>query len=313
MPAVEILFYRKVPPSHDLGVAHMSLWKQYLQPDSVEQALSMLDQSQGSTRVIGGGTDLLLEMQQGRSPTVETLVDVTGIKELKEIRIEDDSIFIGAGVVHRRIVEHPDLQQYAQCLTEACGLIGGPQVRNVATIGGNVAHALPAGDGTIALVTMDARALLAHGSERSWKPIRELYAGPGRPSFDPADTLVVGFQIPRTRRGEGSAFRRIMRPQGVAIAILNMGVWVRSADSGMIDAIRIGVGPAGPTPLRAEKTEALLTGRVWNEDAQKEAHECLLQEASLRTSRHRATKEYRQHLVGVLLNRTVTEAIRRSK
>ncbi len=198
-------------------------------------------------------------MQQGRSPTVETLVDVTGIDELKEIRIEDDSIFIGAGVVHRRIVEHPDLQRFAQVLTEACGLIGGPQVRNVATIGGNVAHALPAGDGTIALVTMDARALLAHGSERTWNPIRELYAGPGKPSFNPADTLVVGFQIPKTSSGEGSAFRRIMRPQGVAIAILNMGVWVRTADSGTIEAIRIGVGPAGPTPLRAEKRKPCLS------------------------------------------------------
>jgi len=290
----------------------MSLWKQYLQPTTVQEAILMLEKAEGPARVIGGGTDLLLEMQQGRSPSVDTLVDVTGIDEMKEIRFEDDAIFIGAGVIHRRIVEHPRLQQQVQCLTEACGLIGGPQVRNVATIGGNVAHALPAGDGTIALVTLDAQAQLAEGSQRSWKPIRELYAGPGKPSFDPGTSVLVGFRLKPANPGEGSAFRRIMRPQGVAIAILNMGVWVRLGGNRSIEAIRIGMGPAGPRPLRAEKTEAVLQGRQWDESAPQDAGDALLAEASLRTSRHRATPEYRQHLVGVLLKRTVGEAVRRA-
>lgn len=291
----------------------MSHWKNYVQAESVEQALSALEQAPGPSRVIGGGTDLLLEMQQGSSPSVDTLVDVTGVEEMKKIRLDEEGIFIGAGVVHRRIIEHPELQKQAQCLTEACGLIGGPQVRNVATIGGNVAHALPAGDGTIALVTMDARALLAHGSERSWVPIRELFSGPGKPSFNPGDTVVVGFRMAKGQPGEGSAFKRIMRPQGVAIAILNMGVWVRIDKNEVIEAVRIGMGPGGPTPLRAEQTEAVLTGRKWDEKALEDARSSLLEEASLRTSRHRATKEYRQHLVGVLLKRTMAEAIRRAK
>lgn len=272
----------------------------------------MLEQANGPARIIGGGTDLLLDMQQGRAPAVDTLVDVTGIDEMKEIRFEDGTIFLGAGVIHRRIVEDSRLQNSAQCLTEACGLIGGPQVRNVATIGGNVSHALPAGDGTIALVTLDAQALLASAGERTWKPIRELYAGPGKPSFDPGKSVVAGFKFKQSQPGEGSAFRRIMRPQGVAIAILNMGVWVRVGEGEKIEKIRIGIGPAGPRPVRAEKTESMLDGRVWDEQALKDAHVSLLEEASLRTSKHRATQEYRRHLVGVLLKRTVSEAVRRA-
>ena len=214
----------------------------------------MLDNADGPARVIGGGTDLLLEMQQGRAQSVDTLVDVTAIEEMKEIRFEDGNIFLGAGVIHRRIVEHSQLQKSAQCLTEACGLIGGPQVRNVATIGGNVAHALPAGDGTIALVTLDAQALLASGEDRTWKPIRDLYAGPGKPSFDPSNTIVAAFKFKANQPGEGSAFRRIMRPQGVAIAILNMGVWVRVGKESRIENIRIGIGPVSYTHLRAHET-----------------------------------------------------------
>ena len=98
-------------------------------------------------RVVAGGTDLLLELQQGRRPRVAALVDVTRIPEMSRIETARDDVYIGAAVTHTAIVASALLAKRATCLVESCGVIGGPQVRNVATLGGNVAHALPAGDG----------------------------------------------------------------------------------------------------------------------------------------------------------------------
>jgi len=290
----------------------MSHWKKYLQPHTVQQALDMLNQASGPAQVIGGGTDLLLDIQQGRHPAMDTLVDVTGIDEMKQIRVDAEYVFIGAGVVHNRIVDDPITQEHAACLTEACGLIGGPQVRNVATLGGNVAHALPAGDGTIGLLALGAEALLADNTGRRWLPLPELFAGPGKPTFDPCKAVLVGFRFRPRQAAEGSAFRRVMRPQGVAIAILNMGIWLRVDAEGVISDARIAMGPAGPKPLQAKAAAQVLCGQGVDDESLEPVYKALLAEASLRTSRHRATAEYRQHLVGVLLRRTVRAAYDRA-
>src|SRR3990172_9853527 len=144
--------------THLAPVARMTDWQRYLQPEKVEEALAALDSAGGRGRLVAGGTDLLLDIQQGRHPPVDVLVDVARIGEMRGVRVEGESIWIGAAVPHAEIIAHPVLQARATALTEASGLIGGPQVRVVATLGGNVAHALPAGDGTIALLALDAPA-----------------------------------------------------------------------------------------------------------------------------------------------------------
>jgi CO/xanthine dehydrogenase FAD-binding subunit len=287
----------------------MISWEQYLRPDNLEEALAILAKADGSARVVAGGTDLLLDIQQGRHPPVPCMVDITGIPELRAIAATDDEIYLGAAVTHTAIVEDPLLNEHAPCLVEACALIGGPQVRNVATIGGNVAHALPAGDGTIALLALDAQAQIASQEGRRWADLEHLFSGPGQTTFDRSREILVGFRLKKRRPGETSAFRRIMRPQGVAIAILNMAAWMSRPAGSIVEDVRLAVGPAGPQPLRARKTEAVLRGRELSEDVMAEATEALLGEARLRTSPHRATIEYRRHLTGILLRRTINAAI----
>jgi len=286
----------------------MALWQSYLQPRDLREALEALRESPGPARVVAGGTDLLLDLLRGRDASLHTLVDISSIPELNEIRFESDHILVGAAAPLRRVIEDPGLRREAAALVEACELIGGPQVRNVATLGGNVAHALPAADGTIALLALDAQASLASAHGNRWMPLLELFAGPGRPSFDPAREILVAFRLPRLGPQESSAFERVMRPQGVAIAILNLAVWLRVSPAGTMEDIRIAVGAAGPRPLRAHQTEAVLLGRTLDHDALRQAAGALRSESTFRTSPHRATAEYRDHLVEVLLGRTLRKA-----
>jgi len=273
----------------------------------------MLEQHASSVALLAGGTDLLLEMRQRSKPSVETLIDISAIPELLRIDIGEEAIFVGAGVTHHTIIHHRELQHHARGLVEACALIGGPQVRNVATIGGNVAHALPAGDGSMALVSLDAEALLASQGGERWVDIRSLFAGPGVAGFDRTREIVAGFRFRARQPLEGHAFARVMRPQGVAIAILNMGVWMRLKADGTIASARVAAGPGGPNPFRSEQAEAVLRGACWDDETRHSAIEALLSEINVRTSKHRATREYRRHLTAVLFERVADEAYARAQ
>ena len=286
----------------------MRLWETFLQPTSVSQALTALRSGPRPIRVMAGGTDLLLDLRQGRMPPLGAVVDITAIEELQAMRVDGASMLIGAVVCLRRIAEDPTIQRFAACLADACQRIGGPQVRNVATLGGNVGHALPAGDGTIALVALGAEAEIASAEGRRWTPVEDLIVGPGRSALDPERELLTGFRIPLPMEGEASAFDRVMRPQGVAIAVLNMAVALGVGSGGAIESIRLAMGPAGPRPMRCSRTEEFLRGKKPSEKELDRACEILLQETTLRTSPHRATQDYRRHMARYLLGRVVPRA-----
>jgi xanthine dehydrogenase FAD-binding subunit len=289
----------------------MKLWNSYYRAKSIEDALTALSTSQGSACFIAGGTDLLLEMQQGRHAHVELMVDVTAIPEMCLIETRQEKLFVGGSVPINQVVRSPLVQHHAQALVEASDLIGGPQVRNTATLGGNVAHALPAADGTIALMALGAQAEIASLEGRRIVPLGDLFAGPGKSTLKQGQELLVGFYLPLLVDGQGSAFRRIMRPQGVALPILNMAAWIWR-QAGKISAVRIALGPAGPVPHRALRAEVMLTGRTLDETTLTEALAALFETARFRTSPQRATAEYRQHLVGGLFREVIQAAWERS-
>ncbi len=290
----------------------MSLWKNYHLAVSVDDALQTLAAASGPARIVAGGTDLLLDLQQGRHHPLHTLVDISAIPELTKLEIQGDALFIGAGVTHARLEASPLVREHALALAEACALIGGPQVRNVATLGGNVAHALPAADGTIALMALDAQAEVASPGGIRRLQLADLFEGPGVSNLDPRTDLLLGFYLPLGGAGDASAFRRVMRPQGVAVAILNLAVWLRREGEHVLDA-RIAVGPSGPTPRRMTAAEDVLRDQPLADEVVQRAYEAILTQANFRTSRHRATREYRQHVVGVLLAETLQAAFRRAK
>ncbi|NOX64013.1 MAG: hypothetical protein GXP42_19070 [Chloroflexi bacterium] len=289
----------------------MQLWRHYHLAQSIPDALRALAEAEGPASIIAGGTDLLLDLEQGRRSPVHTLVDVTRIEAMRVVEIRNASLFVGAAAPLNQIVASPLVAEHAQALNEACALIGGPQVRNAATLGGNVAHALPAADGTIALTALNAQAEIATQNGRRLTPLIDLFLGPGQSALNPQEEMLTGFLLPLRARGEASAFRRVMRPQGVAIAILNMGVWLRREGDRIVKA-RISVGPSGPTPRRLRATEQALCGRSPTSQVLAEAAQTLLREARFRTSRHRATTTYRQHVAAILLEETLLTAWERA-
>jgi len=289
----------------------MTLYKEYIRAQTIQDALDGLTTAQGTTAVISGGTDLLLDIRQSRHQPVDRMVDVSAVSEMREIRQEGDWIYLGASATHKEIITNPLLLEQAQCVVEGCGLIGGPQVRNVATIGGNVAHALPAGDGTVSLLALGTEVQLASPEGMEFLPLLDIFAGPGKVNFSRKEKLVVGFRFKKKLPGQASAFHRVMRPQGVAIAILNMAASVQVEDQKIKD-LKLSCGPAGPKPFRGFKTEKFITGKALDEAFWADACEILAEEVSLRTSANRATKEYRHHLLPFLLQTVLEKAISRA-
>src|ERR1041385_7532750 len=284
----------------------MNLWQEYLRPTNLSQALQAFAEAPGPILPVAGGTDLLLDLEQGRHSPVHTLLDVTSIAEMTALEVRGDELFVGAAVPVNRIVLNPLVVAHAQALTEACNLIAGPQVRNVATLGGNVAHALPAADGTIALLALNAQAEVAGLSGTRCIPFKELFLGPGKSSLKHGEELLVGFHLPLSKKGQASCFKRIMRPQGVALPIINLAIWLERLDD-KFNQTRIAVGPGGPTPWSGTEAEKMLMDKPLNDETFNVAVEALLGQVGFRSSARRAGSDYRRHIV-VGLFKDVLEA-----
>ena len=282
-------------------------------PHTIEEAVKWLNHYDGRAQVIGGGTDLLLEIQQGQRPAVEAMIDPSRITGLDRITMDDEHITIGCAVTHTQIVNDENIIRHGTCLVEACGVIGGPQVRNVATLAGNVAHALPAGDGTIGLLALGGEIEVADAGGSRWMALQEAFLGPGKSSIDHHRALLTRLRFRPTEPREASAFTRVMRPQGVALPMISMAARLQLDDSDTITAARISLGPAGPVPYLAEAAMEVLTGGPAVTEQFDQAAEAVLDSVTLRTSKYRATQEYRVQMIRTQLPLILARAAERAR
>ncbi len=290
----------------------MNLWQNYIRPKNLSEAMDALAVAPRPLLPIAGGTDLLLDLDQGRHAPVQTLIDVTAVAEMTRLELAGEELFIGAAVPVNRVALDPLTARHAQALVEACDLIAGPQVRNVATLGGNVAHALPAADGIIALLALNAAAEIANAAGTRRVPFKDLFLGPGKSSLNQGEELIVGFYLPLSAAYQASCFKRIMRPQGVALPILNCAVWLERGQDAVKD-VRVAVGPGGGTPFRAMQAEDALRGRTLDAEAIASALEALLAQAQFRTSARRASADYRRHIIHGLFKDVIETAWKRAE
>jgi carbon-monoxide dehydrogenase medium subunit len=287
------------------------MWRDYLLPGSVEEVLDLLSAYDGRARLIAGGTDVVPQLQEG-SRQVEALVDVTRIPGLAAIAGGESAISLGAAVTYRQAIHSPVLQANAAVLVEAGRSVGSPQIRNVATLVGNVVNAMPAADAAIALFALGAELEIASPAGRRWVPIETLYIGPGQSRVDPTREMVSCVRFPALGENQGSAFVRLSRRKALALPVLNVAVVVALAGHAFAWG-RIAIGPVAPQPFRAHGAEEAMRGMPADADSIRKVVEIAAGEAQPRSSLLRASREYRQQALRVLLHRALEAALVRAQ
>ncbi len=285
------------------------MWDAYLVPVSVEDALQMLSSRAGQARIIAGGTDLVLQSKRGQCSD-RVVVDITRMPGWGFIEERDGWVHIGCQVTHCQVARSPLIRNKAYLLGEACASVGGPQIRRVATLVGNVTNGLPAADGAIALAALGAEAEIATLEGRVWRPIIDLYAGVGKCNVDAHCAIVTQLRFPALQAREAGAFARLARRRALTLPTLNAAAVVGLED-GRIARARIALGPVSTTPFLASQAADFLVGRSGSREDLDEAARLAAVEAKPRASLLRGGAEYRRAMVAVLVRRTLAQSLER--
>lgn len=284
----------------------------YLIPHTVEEALEILESKKGESRIIAGGTDLIVDLKAGKEK-VHTLVDISKIPELKEISLEKSAIHIGAMVTFQEVADSKLIRERATALSEACLQVGSPQIRNLGTLVGNIVRAQPAADGAIALLSLGAEATIVTRGEKRIVPIESLYLGPGKSKVDSSSEIVTGVRFSPLEKDEGSAFLRLSKRRALSLPTLNAAVLVKvtkNKDAYIFEKISIFLGPVSPVPFRARRAEEVLKHSPINPDMIRVAAIAASEDSHPRDSL-RGGKEYRKEMVSYLVEEGIKRALSR--
>jgi carbon-monoxide dehydrogenase small subunit/xanthine dehydrogenase small subunit len=270
----------------------------YFRPRTLEEALEILAQRAGEARPVAGGTDVLVKARDGLQSRA-SLFDLTSVPELKGFQEGDGHLWIGAGATHAEMIASPLVARYLPSLPEACAVIGGPQIRNRGTLGGNLANASPAADTVPPLYAADAVVELVSISSRRDIPIADFFTGP-RQTVLASDELIVGVRIP-VRAGVRGCFLRLGQRQAQAISKVSVAVGMTFRD-GRPDWVRVALGAVAPTVVRAMRAEQALLGGGY--EGLRRAREAVKDEIAP-IDDLRSTRAYRREMAAVLLERAV--------
>jgi CO/xanthine dehydrogenase FAD-binding subunit len=240
---------------------------EYIRAHFVEEALEHLRVHGEKTQILSGGTDVMVARRSDRLEgrvCPEFLLDISAIPELLQMDFNEDEAHIGAAVPFRELEAHPQIQKKIPLLSKASSRIGSPQVRHLATLGGNVGTASPAGDGIPPLIALSAEAIIRSPKGSRRLPVAELITGPGKNALA-GDELIVSFSLKLPDQPQACFFDKIMRRQAVAVARLNLAVQLTLDGSGKIASAQIAAGAILPRPRRLFEVERLLLGQTPDE------------------------------------------------
>ncbi len=286
----------------------MSLGMQYSVPRTLNAALKLLRLSRGRAKLLAGGTDLKLLIDEG-IVRPDVLVDVTRIGELTVIRDSPRGLVIGGAATLDSIQNSPLVKREALALAEAASSVGSVQIRNIGTIGGNIANASPAADTPPALMALGATITLAGPFGTRSLPIGKFFLGVKKTCLASSE-VITKIRVPRQPAGTGTAFLKFRRGLGPEMALVNVAVAVTVRD-GVLSHARIAFGAVAPTVVRAKHAEAALEGQalskfIWPRVTEKAMND-IKPITDLRT-----TESHRRALCGVLLERAVKKAAERA-
>ena len=235
------------------------MWQTYLRPSSIAETLALLESYKDKARIVSGGTDVLLELQQGIKRT-ETLIDISGLSALKYVRVEKGVLHLGGLTTHNDVLRSRECQQYALPLFQACLEVGAPQIRTRGTLAGNVITASPANDTITPLMALDAELVLASSGGERVVPLRDFYLGVRRTLCRP-DELVREIRMPVLTDKQRSLFIKSGLRRAQAISLLNIAFVLTMDDDGRISEAKITLGCLAPTIVHASQTERYLKGK----------------------------------------------------
>jgi CO/xanthine dehydrogenase FAD-binding subunit len=278
-------------------------------PESVDACLATLAQRGDGARPVAGGTDLLPQMKNGLVKP-GWVVDLSGLTELKVLeRNEDGALRIGAAVTARALELAPVVREHFGALAEGAGVVGSLQVRNLASVGGNICNAAPSADMAPPLIALDAVAVIAGPNGRREVPLTDFFVGVRRTVLAPNE-LLVELLVPATGPHSGGTYVRHTPRRELDIAVVGVASQL-TLTNGVCSKARVVLASVAPTPVRARDAEAALEGRAVTPELIARAAE-LAVSAAKPISDQRGSAEYRTHLVRVLTRRTLTTALERA-
>ncbi|MEL7622730.1 MAG: xanthine dehydrogenase family protein subunit M [Clostridiales bacterium] len=284
---------------------------EYYRPGSWAELAAILCKTEERVLFLAGGTDLFVDLRSGKKSCAH-LVDLKGLKELKGIEEAagehgERELRIGALTAIHQLETYPLLQEKAGALPEAACQLGSRQVRNRATLGGNLANASPTADTAAPLLALDAVLELWSPAGERRIPVEELWQKAGKTFLAP-DEIIRQIIIPLVPR-QASAFMKLGPRQAMDIAIISAAASL-SLEEGRISQVRIALGGAGEKPLRMKAAEEYLLGKEGTAEHFAAAGRLAARESSPRSSR-RASREYRLATIPVLTERVLLQALSR--
>lgn len=277
---------------------------QYLRPRTIDEVIKVLDEHGPAARLLSGGTDLLVRLRSGHTrPAI--VIDVKRVAELTpSITEAGGALRVGARVVMTDLVADARIQRHFRALVDAARVVGSVQIRNRATLAGNICNASPAADTAPALLAYGASVNVAGPSGRRTVPLDDFFTGPGRTVLQRGE-LVESIDLPIPAAPTGGAFGRVTRRWGVDLATINMVVVLASSGEA-----RCAFGAVAPRPILTVDTSGVLTTRASDPDARRAAWARLTASASP-ISDVRGGRDYRQAMLEVVGERTWNVAMDR--
>jgi xanthine dehydrogenase iron-sulfur cluster and FAD-binding subunit A len=234
------------------------MWQTYWQPQSLDEALTLLAEHAGEARIVAGGTDVMVELSRGVRPTA-TLIDITAVPGLRTIRLNDGVISLGGLTTHNDVIASAFCRERARPLAQACWEVGAPQIRTRGTVAGNLVTASPANDTITPLVALGAELVLVSERGERVVPIDAFYLGVRRTALAP-DELVREIRFPAMRDDQRGRFVKLGLRRAQAISVIDAAI-VLTFDGDLATDARIALGSLAPTIVRARAAEAFVIGK----------------------------------------------------
>jgi CO/xanthine dehydrogenase FAD-binding subunit len=290
-----VTFYRRLPRF------------EYVQPNSIDEALSLLARHKGEATLIAGGTDLLPKMKRREIKPPKYVIDLKGLPDLEYIRYDDKKgLSIGALTTIHAIETSSVIEQRFSILAQAASTMAAPQVRNRGTVAGNICNAVPSADSAPPLLTLEARlTLISHKGERIVK-IEDFFTGPNETVITDEE-LLAEICIPPLPPNSRGVYLKLTPRRSMDLATVGVAA-VLIREDGLCKDIRIAMGAVAPTPVRAKRAEEIIRGQRFSDELIERTAQTAAEE-SRPIDDHRASADYRREMVQVLVSRAINQTL----